>query len=93
MLLILKNILIGLNNFKGPSIRPQKNRVKKFDERNDQRKMLFDDPAFKIITYNKSAGEEFIFRNEANQILADFFEVLNFCFFSFKRKEGLMFFQ
>ncbi len=93
MLLINKNILVDLYNSRKSSIRPQKNRVKKFDELNDQRKMLSDDPAFKNFTYNKSAGEEFIFRNEANQILADFFAVLNFCFFSFKRKEGLFFFQ
>ncbi len=48
--------------------------------------MLSDDPDFNNSLFRKSSGEEFIFRNEVNQILADFFAVLNFCNFSFKRK-------
>jgi hypothetical protein len=68
--------------------RPQKNCVKKFDERNDKRKLLFDDHAFYLL-FKTTAGSEFNFRNVANQILANFFAVLNFCFFSFKRKEEI----
>jgi len=34
----------------------------------------------------KRAGEEFNFRNAANQILADFFAVLIFCYFFIKKK-------
>jgi hypothetical protein len=80
----------SLNNihYKFNFSRPQKNCVKKFDERNDQRKLLFDDHAFHLL-FKTIAGSEFNFRNVASQILANFFAVLNFCFFSFKRKEEI----
>jgi hypothetical protein len=50
--------------------------------------LLFDDHAFHLL-FKTTAGSEFNFRNVANQILANFFAVLNFCFFSFKRKEEI----
>lgn len=85
-LLNISNLLNACNR----TIRPKKNLVKKFDELNDKRKLLSDDPAFDFLLIN--AGEEFNFRHLVNQILDYFFSVLNFCFFSFKRKEEYLLF-
>ena len=43
--------------------------------------MLSDDPEFINVLLNKTSGEKFIFHNEANQILVDFFAVLIFASF------------
>ena len=64
------------------SLRHKKYLVKKFDVLNDQQKFLSDDTAFYFLL--SLAVEKINFCHLVNQILDDFFSVLNFCFFSFK---------
>ena len=59
--------------------RPQINSVKKICGTERKQKKLFDEPAL--------AGEEFFFCSGVKKIFRNLFAVLNFCFFSFKRKE------
>lgn len=52
---------------------------------------LFEESRILLFHFNKIAGDELFSFRTANNIFSQIFAVLNFCFFSFKRKEVIPF--